>query len=789
METQKKIEELETEISRQNRERALSIPPVHPNWEKSEGPFSDTELEETRKPEKPSERRISRTSPLSDTELEYDPKKPSKDSGEWSWRWGALPVRKSEKIEHWQDNTGGKDWKNDNTSEKESGIEIGGNIHHFEISLCGSEIFGRDEQNDAEMFRKNQITYEYFSENPRILNDKSLVVKYNNRYYSWQTAAPIIASLLVFQKPLPDSAIADLSDNKLRSSDQRRYSLRGWSRWWSRSSSPLPIETPAKIDEKPENDAEKEEKKSTRFYAKTLRLTSEQLKSLNLKKGANTISFSAHASGRATCVAKIFFWDYDTKIVISDIDGTITKSDALGHVFTMIGRDWTHSGVAKLYTDISRNGYQILYLTSRAIGQADYTRDYLKKVEQDKYQLPDGPVIMSPDRLLTAFHREVIMRKPEVFKTSCLRDVQKLFGDRNPFVAGFGNRITDALSYRSVNVPSSRTFTIDSNGEVILELLSGYKSSYVDLSDLVDQMFPHIEARKWDTVYNDWNYWKTPLPDIEIPTEIYENQSTTPSSPRNSTVMGSPRLGMIRNLTGSITGSSNSSGNNPTIYSAQGVLESPGNVSSLDKKNVNDSMLVNQRTVYVGGDVDMPGRMDIIYADENAGNGSMVGYDDETDDGDDEGEYDESDEYNDDDDDDDGCPAAAADTDRLRDGAAVGVVLGAADPGIPAGHGAAAGRDILSQRGAVLLLPLGKAPVSPPAGPATPPSSTRRRGEPQQRWRPSCRRCRPPRHTLSGLQGRTHAQVWEAGGGPDGELAGDNARRPDPQVHRLAYPL
>jgi len=34
------------------------------------------------------------------------------------------------------------------------------------------------------------------------------------------------------------------------------------------------------------------------------------------------------------------------------------------------------------------------------------------------------------------------MRKPELFKMACLRDVQQLFGNRNPFVAGFGNRIT-----------------------------------------------------------------------------------------------------------------------------------------------------------------------------------------------------------------------------------------------------------------------------------------------------------------------------------------------------------
>lgn len=82
---------------------------------------------------------------------------------------------------------------------------------------------------------------------------------------------------------------------------------------------------------------------------------------------------------------------------------------------------------------------------------------------------------------IDAYSSEVIMRKPEVFKMACLRDIQRLFGEssRTPFYAGFGNRITDALSYRSVNVPSARIFTIDSYGEVKMELLelAGYKSS------------------------------------------------------------------------------------------------------------------------------------------------------------------------------------------------------------------------------------------------------------------------------------------------------------------------
>ncbi|RKP06020.1 Lipin/Ned1/Smp2-domain-containing protein, partial [Thamnocephalis sphaerospora] len=226
-------------------------------------------------------------------------------------------------------------------------------------------------------------------------------------------------------------------------------------------------------------------------YAKTLRLTSEQLKKLDLKRGTNTVSFKV-ATGNAQCSAKLYYWHHDIKLVVSDIDGTITKSDALGHIFNMVGKDWTHPGVAKLYTDIVRNGYHMMYLTSRAIGQADSTRDYLRSVEQGSYQLPDGPVVMSPDRLFTSFHREVILRKPEVFKMACLRDIKRLFGDEDPFYAGFGNRITDALSYRSVNVPVSRIFTIDSRGDLRRELLTGFLSSYITLNDIVDQIFPPV---------------------------------------------------------------------------------------------------------------------------------------------------------------------------------------------------------------------------------------------------------------------------------------------------------
>ncbi|KAI2614940.1 LNS2-domain-containing protein [Hypoxylon sp. NC1633] len=251
-----------------------------------------------------------------------------------------------------------------------------------------------------------------------------------------------------------------------------------------------------------------------RNYAKTLRLTSDQLKALNLKPGENSMSFTVN---RATCQAHLYLWKHDVPVVISDIDGTITKSDALGQVLNMIGRDWTHAGVAKLYSDIVENGYNVMYLTSRSVGQADTTRAYLYGIVQDNYRLPRGPTILSPDRTMAALRREIYLRKPHVFKMATLRDIRSLYGpDNHCFYAGFGNRLTDQISYRTVDVPRNRIFTINSNAEVSLDLLSlnKLKLSYVNMSEVVNHYFPPVSTlvKGGGVEYTDFTYWRdTPL--------------------------------------------------------------------------------------------------------------------------------------------------------------------------------------------------------------------------------------------------------------------------------------
>lgn len=249
---------------------------------------------------------------------------------------------------------------------------------------------------------------------------------------------------------------------------------------------------------------------SSRNFAKTLRLTSDQLKALKLKPGPNAMSFTVN---RATCNAHLYLWSHNVPIVISDIDGTITKSDALGHLLNMVGRDWTHLGVAKLYNDIVANGFNIFYLTSRSVGQADTTRAYLNGISQDGWKLPKGPVILSPDRTMAALRREVYLRKPEMFKMACLKDILSLFpGRTSPFYAGFGNRLTDALSYRTVHIPSSRIFTINSNAEVAVDLvqLSKYKSSYTNMREVVDHFFPPVSTlvKEGGEDFTDFSYWR-----------------------------------------------------------------------------------------------------------------------------------------------------------------------------------------------------------------------------------------------------------------------------------------
>ncbi|KAH9306184.1 hypothetical protein KI387_010588, partial [Taxus chinensis] len=242
--------------------------------------------------------------------------------------------------------------------------------------------------------------------------------------------------------------------------------------------------------------ATESERQPGRQKERTNTPTSEQLSSLKLKGGQNIITFTFLSSvfGKQQVEARIYLWKWNTRIVVSDVDGTITKSDVLGHVLPLVGKDWSHLGVARLFSAIKDNGYQLLFLSARAISQAHVTRQFLLNLKQEGKALPDGPIVISPDGLFPSLYREVIRKTPHEFKIQCLQDIRTLFpSDGNPFHAGFGNRVTDEISYLKVGIPKGKIFTINFKGEVVVNRLLDLKS-YSSLHKFVDGMFPSMHS-------------------------------------------------------------------------------------------------------------------------------------------------------------------------------------------------------------------------------------------------------------------------------------------------------
>jgi phosphatidate phosphatase LPIN len=110
----------------------------------------------------------------------------------------------------------------------------------------------------------------------------------------------------------------------------------------------------------------------------------------HLQLGQNTVEF---VIGSQRVQSFIYLFDWNIRLVISDIDGTITKSDVLGHVLTPFGVDWSHAGVTRLFSNIAANGYQFMYLSSRSIAQSGNTRAFLESLKQQGHALPSGTLL------------------------------------------------------------------------------------------------------------------------------------------------------------------------------------------------------------------------------------------------------------------------------------------------------------------------------------------------------------------------------------------------------------
>ena len=217
-------------------------------------------------------------------------------------------------------------------------------------------------------------------------------------------------------------------------------------------------------------------------------LTSSELKQLQLQPGVNEIRYLIKNSTQKCHIAQIYLWNYSDKLVVVDVDGTITKSNFRGQILSVFGL-WYHENIVDLFQCIEQMGFRILYLSARPICMFDITRYLIRDLSQNNRKLPFGAILLQPVTFLDALQMELIDKRSDEFKISCMEKIKGLFENNlNPFYAGFGNNLMDVNCYKKVGISASLVFIVNQMGEVYVN--DNIKLSFKKLIEQIDKYFP-----------------------------------------------------------------------------------------------------------------------------------------------------------------------------------------------------------------------------------------------------------------------------------------------------------
>jgi len=165
----------------------------------------------------------------------------------------------------------------------------------------------------------------------------------------------------------------------------------------------------------------------------------------------------------AVAQANVWVYDESTRLVIFDIDGTITKADVQGYITSVYLQryDFVHDGVTSFMNHLTSqsDNVKIIYVTSRPLEHKEQTKALLNGCVQGA--LASGPILMNMDSLTKALVDETVLRASAGMKSKLLQEVRECFCgsgvdnsskasiDRiTPFVMGFGNRPSDHQAYK-----------------------------------------------------------------------------------------------------------------------------------------------------------------------------------------------------------------------------------------------------------------------------------------------------------------------------------------------------
>lgn len=337
------------------------------------------------------------------------------------------------------------------------------------VSLCGHLIQKQDPPEFiTHTFEQHMIVFKKADGNfDELINDERIMFKIDDEIFDYSSGVSQLLSVFAFNDEIAEPKPQVIQEE----TDDRKYRLQ------------------KKVS-------------FSRKTVKSLKPPQDFFHGIKLFLGLNTMEyrFKGNFGKTYTSKCRLFFYPHSLqhRVIVSDIDGTITKSDVLGHLMPIISVDWAHDGIAELFNNLSKRGYHIIYLTARNIGMYKRTLKYLKSINQKGHILPEGPIILSPDTLYESLKRELIVKTPHVFKIKVLQQINSVFcpgATYIPLYSGFGNKETDAKAYIEVGVPRRRIFTINTDGQIFV-LKTGEVCSYIHLHENVNDVFPEFDRNQ-----------------------------------------------------------------------------------------------------------------------------------------------------------------------------------------------------------------------------------------------------------------------------------------------------
>ena len=127
----------------------------------------------------------------------------------------------------------------------------------------------------------------------------------------------------------------------------------------------------------------------SRGYVEPRYLTDKQIKKLNLNFGMNKVSYRLEGF---TIESEIYLFADNDKLVVSDVDGTATKSDIMGNVNNFFNKEYLHDGYSQLLKKVHLNGYKVVWLTMRSLPLYSFSKNYLRE-----HCGIDAPILMEPE--------------------------------------------------------------------------------------------------------------------------------------------------------------------------------------------------------------------------------------------------------------------------------------------------------------------------------------------------------------------------------------------------------